>query len=97
MLGYPDDRIKKIEEALAKYEHIDEALEHIKKLNIDSYKERPQENQRKEPFHNKRQVRIVQGTQTLVRFMNEGWDLVKELTDEKFVMQKSSESTLDPL
>lgn len=48
ILGYPDDRIKKIEEALAKYEHVDDALEQIKKLNVDSYKEQDiQENQRK--------------------------------------------------
>jgi len=95
ILGYPDDRIKKIEEALAKYEHVDDALEHIKKLNVDSYKEQDiQENQRKKLHSSKRQVRIIQGGQTLIRFMNDGWDLVKELTDDKFVMQKTSDESI---
>jgi integrase len=93
ILGYPDERIKRIEEALAKYEHVDEALEHIKKLNVDSYKERDiQEPHPKSRRDSTRQFRIVQGAQTLVRFMNDGWDLVKELTDDKYVMQKDSES-----
>jgi hypothetical protein len=26
--------------------------------------------------------------------MNDGWDLVKELTDDKFVMQKSSDESM---
>lgn len=98
ILGYPDDRIKKIEEALAKYERVDEALEHIKKLEVDSYKEQnAQELQRKTPHNSKKQFRIIQGAETLVRFMNDGWDLVKELTDDKFVMQKSFDEPISHL
>jgi len=95
ILGYSEDRIKRIEEALAKYEHVDDALEQIKKLNVESYKEQDiQESRRKKLHSNKRQVRIIQGAQTLVRFMNDGWDLVKELADDKFVMQKSSDESM---
>jgi len=32
------DEVKKVEEALAKYERVDEALEEIKKLSLESYK-----------------------------------------------------------
>jgi integrase len=40
VFGFSEDKIKKVEEALAKYERVDDALEHIKKLNVDSYEER---------------------------------------------------------
>jgi len=98
ILGYSDDRIKRIEEALAKYERVDEALEHIKKLNTDSYKEQDidEKHQRTIPGH-KRQIRIIQGSQSLIRFMNDGWDIVKELSEDKFLMQKSlDESAFSP-
>ena len=39
ILGFPEDRTKRIEEALAKYEQVDEALEEIKKLSLVPYKE----------------------------------------------------------
>ena len=32
--GYPDEKIKKIEDALAKYKHVDEALDEIRKLKL---------------------------------------------------------------
>ena len=92
ILGYSEDKIKRIEEALAKYERVDDALEQIKKLNTDSYKQaESQEERQSKLLGEKRQVRMVHGEQTLIRFMNDGWDLVEKLADEKFVMQKSFE------
>jgi hypothetical protein len=38
ILGFPEEKIKRVEEALAKYENIDEVLEEIKKLSLEPYK-----------------------------------------------------------
>jgi len=38
LLGYPEDMIKRIEEALAKYKTVDEAMNEIRKLSLESYK-----------------------------------------------------------
>lgn len=38
VLGFSDDKIKKVENALAKYGQVDEALEEIKKLGFDSHR-----------------------------------------------------------
>ena len=88
VFGFSEDKIKKVEEALAKYERVDDALEHIKKLNVDSYEERNIQKNQGRLSDSKRQVRIVQGAQTLVRFMNDGWDLMKELPEDKFILEK---------
>lgn len=44
LLGFPEDRIKRVEEALAKYETVDDAMEQIRKLNLKSYKLRENPN-----------------------------------------------------
>lgn len=88
LLGFSEDRIKRIEEALAKYEQVDEALEEIKKLSSHSYRESTNEKiHRREEDPKKHEVKIVQGEQRLVRLLNEGWDLVKELSDDKFILK----------
>jgi hypothetical protein len=46
LYGYSDEKIKKIEEALAKYKHIDEALDEIRKLSLKTNKYNQEFNQR---------------------------------------------------
>ena len=93
LLGFPEDRIKRIEEALAKYEHVDEALEEIKKLSLESYKESDKGNSdvdcNGEGNCGKHEIRIVRNEQRLIRLLSEGWDLVKELSSDRFVLKKS--------
>ncbi len=38
LLGLPEDRIKRVEEALAKYATVDEAINEIRKLSLNGYK-----------------------------------------------------------
>jgi integrase len=86
ILGYPDDKIKKIEEALAKYENVDEALDEIKKLSLESHaRADSNESENRE----KSEVRIIQGEPKLIRFLNDGWVLVKELPEDKFILRRS--------
>jgi integrase len=84
LLGFPDDKIKRIEETLAKHEKVDDAMEEIKKLSIGSYKENFR--QHSSGF------RIVKGEEKLVKSLNSGWDLVKELSEDKFVLKKTSDT-----
>lgn len=95
VLGFSEDKIKKVEEALAKYENTDEALEEIKKLNLNAHIEKERKRHaRADAMHNRREIRIVRGDDKLINFLNDGWDLVKELSGDKFVMQKSLDESM---
>ncbi|MCK4478067.1 tyrosine-type recombinase/integrase [Candidatus Bathyarchaeota archaeon] len=93
LLGFSDEKIKKVEEALAKYEKVDEALEEIKKLSLQPHKVRNQRNSHEdcdvEDNCKKHEVQVVRGEKRLVRSLTDGWDLVKELSDDRFVLKKS--------
>lgn len=93
LLGFSDEKIKKVEEALAKYEKVDEALEEIKKLSLQPHKVRNQRNSQEdcdvEDNCKKHEVQVVRGEKRLVRSLTDGWDLVKELSDDRFVLKKS--------
>lgn len=70
ILGFSDDRIKKVEEALAKYEHVDEALEEIKKLSLDSSKLK--NNLGDDP-------KKIVDEKELEDYLAEGWDVLNVL------------------
>lgn len=73
ILGFSDDKIKKVEEALAKYEHTDEALEEIKKLSLDSHKEKDREERRpRNMYSNRKEIRMMRGGDKLVELSNDG-------------------------
>ncbi len=92
LLGYSDDKIKRVEEVLAKYKNIDDGLDEIKKLSLYSNKEqKPAEN--KTGTTNKynlisREVKIIKGETKLLHSLNHNWNLIKELSDQRFVVQK---------
>jgi len=44
LLGFSGDRIKRVEEALAKYATVDEVMEEIRKLSLESYKQKENTN-----------------------------------------------------
>ena len=78
LLGFSEEKIKRIEEALAKYERVDEALEEIKKLSLEPYKESGETDCNEQGNCKRHEVKIIRGEERLVRFLREGWDLVKE-------------------
>ena len=89
LLGFSEEKIKRVEEALAKYERVDEALEEIKKLSLESYKETEETDCNRQGNCKRHEVKIVLGEQRLVEFLSEGWDLVKELSNNRFVLKKN--------
>jgi integrase len=89
ILGFSEEKIKKVEEALAKYERVDEALEEIKKLSLESYKESDETDCNGKENCKRHEVTVVRGEKRLVKLLSEGWDLVKELSNGRFVLKKS--------
>lgn len=74
VLGYSEDRIKQVEDALAKYENVDDALEEIKKLELRSYKEerKPVENKAGHEESMNSKVKIIQGEKQLIGSLSKG-------------------------
>jgi integrase len=80
ILGFPEDRIKRVEEALAKYATVDEAMEEIRKLSLEGYKLR--ENSNNDP------KKIVDETE-LEGYLTEGWDVQTVLPSGRILVRKS--------
>jgi integrase len=95
VLGFSDDKIKKIEEALAKYEHVDDAFDEIKKLGVNSNKKQePADEQARKTrasIFKKREVKIVKGEKKLLQSLNHNWDLIRELPNRRFIITKENE------
>ena len=79
LFGYDEDRIKRVEEALAKYASVDDAIEEIRKLSLEGYRLR--ENPKKES------KKIIEEND-LENFLNSGWDIHTILPSGKILMRK---------
>jgi len=80
LLGFPDDKIKKVEEALAKYKTVDNAMEEIRKLSLAGYKLRGNPNS--DP------KKIVDEGE-LESYLAEGWDVQTILPSGKILVKKA--------
>ncbi|MGA2523828.1 MAG: hypothetical protein ABSF65_06705 [Candidatus Bathyarchaeia archaeon] len=90
--GYSDEKIKKTEDALERHKHIDEALDEIRKLNVETTKNQTQElNQRTQasPVNVRdKEIRIVKGEKDLIQLLKEKWELPRETSDDRFVLTR---------
>jgi hypothetical protein len=71
---------------------VDEALEEIRKLESDSYKlanEKTKQGNAREGKNFPDVAKVVRGEQGLVKSLNEGWELVRELSNDKFLLKRS--------
>jgi len=80
LLGFPEDKIKKVEEALAKYKTVDNAMEEIRKLSLAGYKLRGNPNS--DP------KKIVDEGE-LESYLAEGWDVQTILPSGKILVKKA--------
>jgi len=78
LLGFGDERLRRLEEVLAKAKNVDEAIEEFKKLK-DEAEDPPEENH----------VKIVKGEQALVDHLKLGWTLIKELNRGKYLLKSA--------
>jgi len=81
VLGFPEDKIKRVEEALAKYETVDEAVEEIRKLRLEGYKLKGNPN-RDDP------KKIVDEDQ-LENYLAEGWNVQTVLPSGRILINKA--------
>jgi len=75
LLGFGDERIRRLEEVLARAKNVDEAIDEFKKL---------QEEPEDPPKPNS--VKIVRGEKELIKHLEQGWRLIKELNHDKYVI-----------
>jgi len=80
MLGYPEDKIKKVEEALAKYKTVDEAMNEIRKLSLESYKVR-------EGAVNSDPKKVIKEDE-LEHYLAEGWDVHTVLPSGRILIRR---------
>lgn len=79
LFGFDEDRIKRVEEALAKYASVDDAIEEIRKLSLESYRLR--ENPKKQP-------KKIIGEDDLENYLRKGWDVQTVLSSGKILVTK---------
>ena len=81
VLGYSEDKIKKIEDVLARYENVDEAIQELRRL-----KEEPDEKTATAHGRNGEYF-VVRGEDELIHRLHDGWRLIQPLNDEKYLLQ----------
>ncbi|MEM1582841.1 MAG: tyrosine-type recombinase/integrase [Candidatus Bathyarchaeia archaeon] len=81
LLGFPEEKIKRVEEALAKYRTVDEAMDEIRKLGLGKYKVR--ENPSMDP------KKIIDEGE-LEKYLAEGWDVQTVLPSGRILIRKSA-------
>ena len=74
LMGFDDERLRRLEEVLMKSKTIDEGIEVFRRLKED-------------PSENKVTAKIVTGDDELLVALNDGWEIVQELNGERFLMR----------
>ena len=78
LLGFGDERLKRLEEVLARSRSVDEAVEEFKRFREET-----------EVSPRQDRVKIVQGEGELVRHVKAGWTLIKELNHDKYILKSA--------
>ena len=81
LLGFPEDKIKRVEEALAKYATVDEAMNEIRKLSLEGY--RLKENPNNDP-------KKIVAEEELEHYLAEGWDVQTVLPSGRILIRKNN-------
>jgi site-specific recombinase XerD len=81
LLGFPEEKIKRVEEALAKYANVDEAIEEIRKLSLQGYKIKG--NPKTDP------KKIIEEDE-LRNYLADGWDVQTVLPSGKILIRKAA-------
>lgn len=80
LFGYDEERIKRVEEALARYASVDEAIEEIRKLSLGGYNIK-KGNPRREP-------KKIIDENDLEAYLTKGWDVQTVLSSGKILITK---------
>jgi len=77
LMGFGEEKLKRLEEVLARAKTTDEAIEEFKKLSDDP----------DDPNRKNNNVKIVKGEKELLSHLESGWTLVKELNHNKYLIK----------
>ena len=77
VLGFPEDKIKRVEEAPAKHKTVDEAMGEIRRLSLEGYKIRERSDPKK----------IVR-EEELEHYLSEGWEFVSVLPSGRILVRR---------
>jgi hypothetical protein len=98
MIGFSDDKIKRLEDTLQRAKDPEEALEEFRKLkdepSSEEFKKRNDDISMQKPklqeFKLARQQKynIAKGEKELVRRLDDGWNLVKSLSEDKYLLER---------
>ena len=94
MIGFSDEKIKKLEDTLQRTKDPDEALEEFRKLKDETPQESKSKNQAPIERHTSVQVKptqqkysVAKGENELVQKLEVGWSLVQSLSDDKYLLR----------
>jgi hypothetical protein len=74
LMGFDDERLRRLKEVLMSSKTIDEGIEIFRRL-------------KEEPSNNNVTAKIVTGDDELLDALNEGWEIVRDLNGERFLMR----------
>ena len=77
VLDFPEDKIKRVEETLAKHKTVDEAMGEIRRLSLEGYKLRERNDPKK-----------VIDEAELKHYLAEGWDVQTILTSGRILIRR---------
>jgi integrase len=97
IMGFSDDKIKRLEDTLQRAKNPDEAIEEFrklkdepsrefKKLTDDSSFQKPASQYSK--LTRQQKYSVVKGENELVRRLDDGWNLVKSLSEDKYLLER---------
>jgi len=81
LLGFPDEKIKRAEEAFAKYKTVNEAIAEIRKLTLEGYKLKKEANS---------DPKKIVSEDDLERYLAEGWDVQTVLPSGRILIRKTA-------
>jgi site-specific recombinase XerD len=81
LLGFSEDRIRRIEEVLAKHKHVDEALKEFKR-----FQEEPES---RTMTNGNGTYHIAKSETELIQRLHDGWKLVQPLNNDKYLLAKT--------
>lgn len=86
----PQDKMRLLQELLARSQNLDEAVDEFRKLRADSISVPPENRLRKlsENLNNGPHL-IVSDEDKMLRLLDAGWELVRELSGDRFLMKRS--------
>ena len=79
--GYDDQNLRKLEDVLARAKDVDDAITEFRRLRTDSA----------DPCNSRNaaggKYTVVKGENELIRRLDDGWSLIQNLRDDKFLIR----------